>query len=79
MIQRGKKVNEEEKEEPIKYSTDRYNEWETMNTDTVWFDTAGCVGEEAKFGEFYSVGYANAMRIGPNVKRYRKTDEIKTW
>lgn len=49
--------------DPIGYSTDRYNEWLQMRENTIWFDTAGCMGDDF-------IGDVNYVEITPITTRY---------
>lgn len=49
--------------DPIGYSTDRYNEWLKMRENTIWYDTAGCLGSSA-------IGMANVVDITPSTARW---------
>ena len=46
-----------------------------MHTDTIWFDTAACIGKEK--GGFSHIGDVNKVEIEPSTRRFKKTNKFE--
>lgn len=52
----------------LQYRRDRYEDWERMHKNVLWFDTAACLD-----GGF--IGGVNKVGIKPTTNRYRKVQK----